>query len=237
MNIKQNNSKRFSFKLCISTLSIYVLSLMILPIHAEEQPLTVDVKKAAEDIKAVAAAISAFGLPDNLIEDPKVVVVEIPKNIKAAVEKEIVSKIEIKKVEIDLIATQVFRSPIYNVKPILGYIAVVDGEVLDLSYHGSSAILAGYLKLIRDDFVLDSEEKAKLLGSAFQPAFPFKRGKEFEVPIKLDKGWLLIRNKFFKNHSGLVFTTDEKGKITLVEYVLKINPKNYSYKPPTETTL
>lgn len=166
----------------------------------------------------------------------EIVVVEIPADVTDAVEKELLSKIEIIKAEVDPATAQVFRAAIYRVEPLLEYISVVDGEILDLNYQGSSSVLSGYLKLIRQDFVLDSEEKAILLGKAFQHEFPFKRSEEFKQPVKLDKGWLLIRNEFFKNHSGLVFTTDEKGKITLVEYILKINPEDFSYKAPTEIT-
>jgi len=218
----------FTFKTGINVLSICILSLMVLLVHAEEKTLATDAKAAA--MSTVAAAL-------NLGSNPEEVAAEIPADVNTAVEKKLLSKIEINKAEIDPAAAQVFRSPIYEVKPLLGYISIVDGEVLDLNYHGTSAILSGYLKLIRDDFVLDSEEKANLLGNAFQHGFPYKRGEEFRQPVMLDKGWLLIRNEFFKNHSGLVFTTDEKGKITLVEYVLKINPEDYSYEAPTNITL
>jgi hypothetical protein len=236
MNIKQNINKQFSFKLCINTLSICVLSLMILPTHAEEKAPTADVKEAATDIKTVAAAIAAFGLPDNLIEKSKTVVIEIPADVKAAVEKKLLSKIEIKKVEIDPAASEVFRAPIYKVRPELGYIAVVDGEVLNLNKPSSNFRLPGYLKLIREDFMLDSEEKANTLASALQLTFPYKL-KKIVKPVKVKHGWIIFRGKFFKNYSGLVFTTNEQGKITLVEYVLKINPKDYSYEPPTDITL
>ncbi len=212
----------FTSKTGINALSICILSLMLLPVHAEEKTLTTDaeaaVMSAAEAVLNVAA--------------------EVPADVNAAVEKKILSKIKINKAEIDPAAAQIFRAPIYEVKPLLGYISIVDGDVLNLNYPGTSAILSGYLKLIRDDFVLDSAEKANLLGNAFQHVFPYKRsdGGEFKQAVKLDKGWLLIRGEFFKNHSGLVFTTDDKGKITLVEFVLKINPEDYSYKVPTLIT-
>lgn len=180
---------------------------MVIPIHAEE-------KKAAASvthIKAVAAAIAAFGLPDNVINKTEVVVAEIPADVKAAVEKRLISKIE--KAEIDPTATQVFRASIYKVKPILNYFAVIDGEAVDLSHYGTSAILAGYLKLIRDDFVVDSEEKAKLLGAAFQHEYPYKRKEEFKAPVKLDNGWLLIRDEFFKNHSGLFLQQMRRARL------------------------
>ena len=164
----------------------------------------------------------------------KAVVAGIPTDVTPAVEKEILSRIEINKAKVDPVAAQVFRAAIYRVEPLLEYVSIVDGEILDLNYQGTSSVLSGYLKLIRQDFVLDSEEKAILLGKAFQHEFPFKSSQEFKQPVKLDKGWLLIRNEFFKNHSGLVFTTDEKGKITLIEYILKINPEDYSYEAPTE---
>jgi len=210
MRNKQNMHNRFSTKLSLNALSICFLSLMVLPIHAEE--------KTEAEIKAA-----------------EIIAAEIKEaaEIKAAVEKKLLSKIEINKPESDPAASEVFRAPIYKVRPELGYIAVVDGEVLNLNKPSSSYRLPGYQKLIRDDFVLDSEEKANTLASALQLTFPYKLNKIVK-PVKVKHGWIVFRGKFFKDYSGLVFTTDEKGKITLVEYVLKINPKDYSYKPPTE---
>jgi len=221
----------FTFKTSINVLSICIISLMVLSACAEEKtPTTEDAEAAA--MSAVVAWLNA----DN---NPEEVAAQIPADVIAAVAKKLLSKIEINRTEIDATAAQIFRSPIYRVKPLLKYTSIVDGDLLDLNYHGSSAILAGYLKLIRDDFVLDSAEKANLLAKAFQNIFPYDRsdGGKFIQPVKLDKGWLLIRGEFFKNHSGLVFTTDEKGKITLVEYILKINPEDYSYEAPTNITL
>jgi hypothetical protein len=158
---------------------------------------------------------------------------EIPSDVEASVEKELLSRIEINKAELDPAASQVFRAPIYVVKPELGYIAVVDGDTLNLNKPSSNSRLNGYLKLIRDDFLLDSEEKANILANAMHVTFPYKIDKIVK-PVKVKHGWIVFRGKFFKNYSGLVFTTDDKGKITLVEFVLKINPKDYSYKPVPE---
>ncbi len=227
MKNKQTINQYFP-KLCINTFFICVVSLMVLPINAEEKVPTADVKEAA-DIKAVTAAIAAFGLPDNIIEKPKMVVEEIPADVKAAVEKKLISKIEIKKIEMEAGELQVFSASIFKVRPKLGYIALVDGEILDLNNKGSESTLPGYLKLIKDDFVLDSEEKASQLANAFHKAFPYKF-KKIVKPVKVSHGWVVPLGKFFKKYSGLVFTTNEKGKITLVEFVLSINPEDYSYK-------
>jgi|GEM_PF-5324886 len=113
---------------------ICALSLMIRPIYAEEN----------------TPAAQAVG-------------VEIPKDIKAVIEKKLISKMEINRPEINAAASQVFRASIYQAKPLLNYIAVVDGELFDLNYHGTSAVLSGYLKLIRDDFVLDSMKRGESL--------------------------------------------------------------------------
>ena len=217
-------------KITLIIVGLLALSLTSIT-YAKEKTATTNAKEAAAAISAVAAAF-------NVSSKAEAVVMEIPTDVTAAVEKELLSRIEIDKPEVDPAAAQVFRAPIYKVKPLLEYISVVDGEILNLNYQGTSSVLSGYLKLIRQDFVLDSEEKAKLLGKAFQHEFPYKRsdGGKFIQPVKLDKGWLLIRNEFFKNHSGLVFTTDEKGKITLVEYILKINPEDYSYEAPADIT-
>ncbi len=233
MRNKQNIYKRFSFKLCINALSIFVLSLMLLPIHAEEKA-TADSKAKAAMAAAISAAMSAVPrASNNKSNKPEVVVEEIPADIKTAVEKELLSKIEIKRPEMSDAASQVFRSPTYKVKPILGYIAIVAGEVLDLNNPHTNTRLPDYLKLIRDDFVLDSEDKAIVLANAFQPVFPYKIDKMIR-PVKVKHGWIVFRGNFFKKYSGLVFTTNEKGKITLVDYVLKIDPKDYSYKPSPE---
>lgn len=264
MNNKQNTHKRYTLKLSINALSICVLSLMVLPIHAE-QKATVDIKaaamasitaavaavprapndennkpevvveeiKTAADIKAAAAkiaAVEAYLLLNNKTIKSGVLVERIPADIVAAVEKELLSRIKIEKTEMEDEALQVFRAPIYNVKPKLGYIAVVDGDVLDLNYKGTNAILTDYLTLIKDDFVLDSEEKASLLGNAFHKTYPYKF-KKIVKPVKIKTGWIVPLGKFFKNYSGLVFTTDENGKITLVEFSLSINPEDYSYRP------
>lgn len=235
MKYKLNIYSMLTFELPMKALIVSILTLMVLPIHAAEQTANTETKETAADIQEAAMSSAAAVL--NVGYEPEVVVAEIPAEVKAAVEMKLLSKIAMTKIEIDPEAAQVFSAPIYKVEPVLNHIAVIDGKVLDLNYHGSAAILSGYQKLINDDFVLDSVEKAKLLGVAFQHEFPYKLGEEFKQPVKLDKGWLLIRNKFFKNHSGLVFTTDEKGAITLVEYVLKINPEDYSYQAPTDITL
>ena len=226
MKYEQSNCNQFSFKLSVKALTICLVLLMALQIYAEEKPA--DIKAAADAAAAIAAVTSLFPL-NNKTDKPKVIVEEIPADIMAAVEKELLSKIKMKKSEMDDEALQVFSAPIYNVKPSLGYISVVDGEVLDLNNTGSEAILTGYLKLIRDDFVLDSEEKASLLANAFHRSFPYKF-KKIVKPVKVTHGWVVPLGKFFKKYSGLVFTTDDKGKITLVEFVLSINPKDYSYE-------
>ena len=226
MKYEQSYCHQFSFKLCIKASIICLALLMALHIYAEEKPA--DIKAAADAAAAIAAVGSLFPL-NNKTDKPEVIVEEIPAALKAAVEKKLLSKLEIKKSEMDDEALQVFSAPIYNVKPSLGYISVVDGEVLDLNNTGSEAILTGYLKLIRDDFVLDSEEKASLLANAFHRSFPYKF-KKIVKPVKVTHGWVVPLGKFFKKYSGLVFTTDDKGKITLVEFVLSINPKDYSYE-------
>ncbi|MCF6299785.1 MAG: hypothetical protein L3J52_01470 [Proteobacteria bacterium] len=121
MKNKLNIYNMFTFKVGINALSICVLSLMVLPIHAEEKTLTTDA------MSAVAAAL-------NVGNNPEEVVAEIPADVNAAVEKKLLSKIKINKAEIDPAAAQVFRASIYEVKPLLGYISIVDGEVLDLNY-------------------------------------------------------------------------------------------------------
>ena len=254
MKNKQDIYNRLTFKLCINALSICFISLMVLPIHAEEKTAAAAAAAAvsgvsrapnnksnnpevvAEDMSAdikaasvVAAAMATLGLPDNVINKPEVIVEEIPADVKAAVEKELSSRIKITKSETNESASLVFRAPIYKVNQFLGYIAVVDGEVLELSKPNTNEKLPGYLKLIRDNFVLDSQEQAEILESAIQPIIPYKLPKIVK-PVKIDHGWIIFRDDFFKNYSGLVFTTDEKGKITFVEYIMKINPKDFSYE-------
>lgn len=227
MKHKLDSYNMLTFKLTKQALSICLLSLMALPIHATEITAATEAQEVAADTQeaAMSAAVKA------LTPAP------IPANVKAAVDKKLLSKIEINPAEVGPAVKQVFRAPIFIVEPVLRHIAVVDGEVLDLNYHGSAAILTGYLKLIRDDFVLDSVAQAQLLGQAFEYEFPFKHDEAFKQAVKFDKGWILFRGQFFDNHTGLVFTTDENGKITLVEYVLKINPEDYSYIAPTDITL
>jgi len=222
MRNKQNMSSKFSTKLSLNALSICFLSLMVLPTHAEE-------KTAADIAKATITAAMAAVSNDKSIT-PEVVVVEIPTDIKAAAEKMLLSKIEIKKHEMDDEASKVFSAQIYTVRPVIGNIALVDGEVLDLNNPGSESTLPGFLKLIKNDFVLDSEEKVSQLANAFhQASFPYKFKKIVKL-VKVNHGWIVPLGKFFKKYSGLVFTTDKKEKITLVEFVLSINPKDYSYE-------
>ena len=227
MSNKQNIYQRFSIKLCITVLPICFLSLMVLPTHAEEKTPAVEAAEAAADMKS--AAMSAVAAALNVSNKPEVVVTEIPADVKAAVEKELLSKIEIEKIEMEAEALKVFSASIFKIRPKLGYIALVDGEILDLNNSGSESTLPGYLKLIKDDFVLDSDEKASQLANAFHMAFPYKFNKIVK-PVKVNHGWVVPLGKFFKKYSGLVFTTDEKGKITLVEFVLSINPNDYSYE-------
>ena len=159
---------------------------------------------------------------------------EVPAQVRSAVEKQLLSQLEIKPVEMGEVAEKVFREPIYKVKPILKYISVVDGKVLNLRKPNTSVILKGYQALIRDDFLLDSKEKADVLEKAFETVFPYGLKKQVR-PVKVDHGWIIFRDDFFKSYVGLIFTTDKKGKITKVEYVLKINPETYAYSPPTNS--
>ena len=200
------------------------------------EKVTLDIKKPVEikaesavDLSAVAGAIAAFGLPTKVIDKSEKLVEEIPEDIKAAVEKHLLSKIEITKAKTNESSSLVFRAPIYSVKPLLGYVAFVDGELLDLIRPTTNMKLPGYLKLIRDDFVLDSVGQANILANAIEPTISY-RLKKIVKPVKIDTGWIIFRNDFFKNYSGLVFTTNEKGKITFVEYIMKINPEDFSYK-------
>ena len=69
--------------------------------------------------------------------------------------------------------------------------------------------------------------------SVIQPIFPYKLDKIVK-PVKVEHGWIIFRGEFFGDYVGLVFTTDKKGKITLVDYILRINPEDYSYKASQE---
>jgi len=190
---------------------------------AEEAALATQTKAAA-DAKAAMEIVKSL-----LNNKPEAIVDEIPEDFKLAVEKELLSKIKIIKTETNESSSLVFRAPIYKVKPLLGNVAFVDGKVLELKRPTTNMKLPGYLKLIRDDFVLDSLEQANTLANAIEPTISYKL-KKIVKPVKIDTGWIIFRNDFFKNYSGLVFTTDEKGKITFVEYIMKINPKDFSYK-------
>lgn len=203
MRIEQNIFKQLSFKLSVKALIISLILLATLQIYADEKNTNINIAKAEE-----AAAKAAVVIAQNLL-----------------------SKIEIIKAETNESTSLIFRAPIYKVKPVLGYVSILDGEVQDLNKPSSSVKLPGYLKLIRDDFVLDSEKKAEILASAIEPLIPYKL-KKIVKPVKVDHGWIIFRGKFFKNYSGIIFTTNEQGKVTLVEYVLKIDPKDYSYKKP-----
>ena len=226
MKNKQKFNNRFTFRSCLSAFSICILSSMLLPIHAEEKSAELNAAKAAA--AAVGAAIENMAFT-NKSNQTEAIIEEVPLEVKQAVEKELSSRIKITKSKTNESASLVFRAPIYKVNQFLGYIAVVDGEVLELSKPNTNEKLPGYLKLIRDDFVLDSQEKAEILESAIQPIIPYKL-KKIVKPAKIDHGWIIFRDDFFKNYSGLVFSTDEKGKITFVEYIMKINPKDFSYK-------
>ena len=246
MKCEQIMFKQLSFKLCVKALIICLILLATLQIFADEKSAALKAisqaeaaqetategaittpEKAAADAKAAIAAFKS--LLGNESIKTEVIVEEIPVEIKTAAEKHLLSKLEITRVETNESSSLVFRSPIYEVKPLLGYVAFVDGELLDLLRPSTNMKLPGYLKLIRDDFVLDSEEQANILANAIEPTISY-RLKKIVKPVKIDTGWIIFRNDFFKNYSGLVFTTDENGKITFVEYIMKINPKDFSYK-------
>lgn len=220
-----NSNNRFSLKRYVKALSTCLLSLVIFSVHAENNSSgnkSLDIREAARE----AILIAENKTPEETVE-------KIPDDVREAVEKKVLSSIEITKLELDESALQVFNAPMYRVSPDLGYVALVDGEVLDLNRKSSPARLPDYLKLIKDDFVLDSEEKARLLGNAFHKTYEYKF-KKVVNPAKITHGWIVPLGEFFKKYSGLVFTTDEKGKVTLVEFSLSINPKDFSYDPIEE---
>ena len=79
------------------------------------------------------------------------------------------------------------------------------------------------LSLVRDDFLLDSRQKTDVLEKAFETIFLYGLKKQIRL-VKVNHGWIIFRDDFFKHYIGLIFTTDKKGEI---------NPETYIYDPPT----
>jgi hypothetical protein len=135
----------------------------------------------------------------------------------------------------DAAITKTFSTPIYEVtvttkdgdggtgteKFVVGRIGE---KLVPLSRPGTDGDYPAIQKMINSDFKLLTDDDATALQTALNVVYPLITNDEKKVVAFRHSGhdWTFVRGTFFDKQMGFVITTDDKGTVTGVKYVLKL---------------
>jgi hypothetical protein len=99
-----------------------------------------------------------------------------------------------------------------------------DDKLTTISRPGTDGDYPAIAKMISPKFALKTDDDAKQLQSALDVIYPLNAGDEKSSEAFKHNGneWTFVRGKFFDKLMGFVITTDDKGTVTGVKYVLKL---------------
>ncbi|HEX5314725.1 MAG TPA: hypothetical protein VFX38_07485 [Gammaproteobacteria bacterium] len=100
-------------------------------------------------------------------------------------------------------------------------------DLIAVTTPSTTADMPGFPKLLKPDFRLKSDEDAHVLQDALDVLYPIDDsfgGEDAQAKTIRHAGnvWTFVRGKFFEHFKGFVFTTDESGAVTKVQYSLDI---------------
>lgn len=103
-------------------------------------------------------------------------------------------------------------------------VARVGEKLGNVSSPGTDGELPELLKMLNPAFVLKEDADAKAVQAALDSLYPPFMEDEKKVIAFSHAGnaWTFVRGTFFESKKGFVMTTDAAGKITKVEYQLKL---------------
>jgi hypothetical protein len=102
--------------------------------------------------------------------------------------------------------------------------ARIDDKLVPVARPGTDGDCPAIQKMLNPDFTLSADANAKLLQTALDTLYPpmMSSDKKAVAFRHTGRDWIFVRGIFFDKPMGFVFTTDDKGKITAVKYLLKL---------------
>jgi hypothetical protein len=129
-------------------------------------------------------------------------------------------------------ASKVFNGTFYLVDPAfntdegLSYVMELPmninaGEIVLYELLSTDKELPALVSLIKKDFLLKDEAKAKLFEAALNDLYPVKESERANIKhLKKNGQWIFLRAKFFDDQTAVIVTTEPSGKITKMEVKL-----------------
>jgi len=116
--------------------------------------------------------------------------------------------------------------PAFNTDEGLSYVMELPmninaGEIVLYELLSTDKELPALMSLVKKDFLLKDESKAKLFEAALNELFPVKESEMADVKhLKKNNQWIFLRAKFFDDQTAVIVTTEPNGTITKMEVKL-----------------
>lgn len=135
----------------------------------------------------------------------------------------------------DAAVIKVFATPIYEIAVTVKdgdggtsdqkqLAARVDDKLVGVTRPGSDGDCPAIQKMFNPSFALLTDDDAKTLQTALDLLYPTYSDDDKKAVSFHHTGteWTFVRGNFFDKKMGFVLTTDAKGKVTGVKYILKL---------------
>jgi hypothetical protein len=130
---------------------------------------------------------------------------------------------------------KVFSTPFYTVRVTIKQsdgdmnndivVARVDDKLVCVGRPSSDVDLPEFVKMIKSDFKLKTDDDAKTMQTALDAAYPIigsDDDKKAEAFKHVGDQWIFIRGNFFQDKMGYVFDVDADGTIKSTKFKLKL---------------
>jgi hypothetical protein len=124
------------------------------------------------------------------------------------------------------IGTFYLVDPAFNTDEGLSYVIelpmnINDGKIVLYELLSTDKELPGLMSLVKKDFLLKDESKAKLFEAALNELYPVKESEQGNIKhLKKNNQWIFLRGKFFDDQTAVIVTTGPNGAITQMEVKL-----------------
>ena len=101
-----------------------------------------------------------------------------------------------------------------------------DGGLVQLIRPGSTKKCEELVRLFNREITINNAEEARVVERALDTVFPIGTfDKKHKKLYREGKKWIFIRGDIFMNLQGFVFTIDDQGHITSIDYSTGFTPK------------
>jgi hypothetical protein len=154
-------------------------------------------------------------------QDEKLIDEYLHKNLTSA--KTQIGSAAVSKV---FVGTFYLVDPAFNTDEGLSYVMelpmnINSGEIVLYELLSTDKELPALKSLVKKDFLLKDESKAKLFEAALNELYPVKESEMTDVKhLKKINQWIFLRAKFFDDQTAVIVTTEPNGTITKMEVKL-----------------